>query len=237
MRIAAAKERFGEGRGGFALPLTAFEAAVPRFVIAMRMVALAGFRRKERRRVAIEHRKTSIESRAVPRLRLQLFREAVASWHIMGLREEGHMADALLRLIAPRELALCFVLVVVAFCCRVDNAFMMMLDLQGAMPTFLVALCVGVLAGCLGAACRPARSRRSQMVWISVVTACSIAGLAVAGFVQMLPSLWCALAAGALVGFGLAGALCQWWSIYAPLPPAKLLMTMATSVFLAAVLW
>ena len=146
------------------------------------------------------------------------------------------MADAL-RMIAPRELALSFVLVIVAFCCRVDNAFMMMLDLHGAMPVFLAALCAGVLAGCVGAACRPAGSRRAQMAWIIAGTASSVAGLTVAGFVQALPLLACALPAGALLGFGLACALCQWWVLYASLSPAKLLFTTAVSVFLASVLW
>ena len=147
------------------------------------------------------------------------------------------MVDALLRLIAPRELALSFVLVLVAFCCRVDNAFMMMLDLHGVVPAFLTSLSAGVLAGCIVTAWRPTRSNRGQMAWISACTASGVAGLTAAGFVHALPSLWCALAAGALLGFGLSCMLCRWWAQYAALSPARLLVTMSVSVLLASVLW
>lgn len=147
------------------------------------------------------------------------------------------MADALLRLVAPRELALSFMLVIVAFCCRVDNALMMMLDLHGVVPVFLASLFAGVLAGCAATAWGPARSKRSQMAWISICTASGIAGLAAAGFVHALPSPWCALVAGALLGFGLSCMLCRWWAQYAALPPTRLLVTMSVSALLASVLW
>lgn len=147
------------------------------------------------------------------------------------------MVETLLRLIAPRELALSFVLVIVAFCCRVDNAFMMMLDLHGVVPAFLASLFAGTLAGCAATAWRSARSGRSQMAWISACTASGVAGLTAAGFVHALPSLWCALIGGALLGFGLSCLLCRWWAQYAALAPVRLLATMGASALLASVLW
>lgn len=147
------------------------------------------------------------------------------------------MANVSQQILAPRGLALAFTLVIVAFCCRVDNAFTMMLDMQGALPLFLAALCVGALLGCIAVACAPTCARRSRLVSASVGTACCVAGLAVVGFVQSLPLVGCSLSAGALLGFGLACMLYQWWALYAPLPPRALLVTACTSFLLASFVW
>ena len=146
------------------------------------------------------------------------------------------MIDASQRLVAPRGLALAFTLVVVSFCCRVDNSLLMMLDMQGVMLPFLAALGAGALGGCVAIACAP-RSRRSRVALSVAGTAGCVAGLTVAGFVQALPLFGCALSSGALLGFGLACMLSQWWSMYATMTSDTLLATSCAAFFVAALLW
>ena len=146
------------------------------------------------------------------------------------------MSDASPRLIAPRGLALAFALVIAAFCCRADNSLMLMLDMQGVLPPFLGALGAGALLGCLALFAGPVGTRRSRVIWASAGTACIVAGLSVAGFVQTLPAA-CLPAGGALIGFGLALALCQWWAAFAVLPSGALLATASVAFLLASAIW
>lgn len=147
------------------------------------------------------------------------------------------MFNAATHTIAPRGLALAFTLIIVAFCCRVDNSLTYMFDLQGAILPFAIALFVGCVVGCIVIAAVPTRQVRSRLIWATIATACCVLGLVGAGLVQVLPPIESALAAGSLLGFGLTVALRQWWSLYATLVPEALLATTCVAFLFASLGW
>ena len=147
------------------------------------------------------------------------------------------MMAFLKRTIAPRGLGLAFALAIVPFLCRVDNAFMWMLDAQGLVLPFMSSLCLGTLLACLAAALVVPRSDRREGTWTVVACACSVAGLVACGFVEGPAPLACAIGGGALFGFGMALTLRQWWIIYRPLRLDTKLVTTGLALLLASIAW
>ena len=147
------------------------------------------------------------------------------------------MTAFLKRTIAPRGLGLAFVLALIPCCCRVDNAFMWMLDTQGVMQPFMLCLGAGALLGCLLIALASPRSKRGQAALTVLGCACCVAGFVAAGFVEAPASLALSIAAGLLLGFGLALTMRQWWVIYEPLRLDTKLVTASLALLLASIAW
>lgn len=147
------------------------------------------------------------------------------------------MWDFLKRTIAPRGLGLAFVLALIPFFCRADNAFLWMLESKGMEIPFAIAMCAGALVGAALIAFVNPRSNDHQAAWALVGSVCLFAGIVAAGFVEMLAPLACSLLSGIFVGLGLALSIYQWLIIYAPLRLDTSIVTASIAFLLASALW
>lgn len=147
------------------------------------------------------------------------------------------MTGFLKRAIAPRGLGLSFLLVLIPYCCRVDNAFTWMLDSQGVLFLFMFAFCAGAALCSIAVALSPLGSASQQALWVVAASVCCVAGIVAAGCISLVSPRACAVASGMLIGFGLVAAMRQWWAVYAPLRVDTLLTTAGITLFITAFIW
>ena len=155
----------------------------------------------------------------------------------MGKGKTVHMVEFLKRAIAPRGLGLAFTLAVIPYLCRVDNAFMWMLDAHGVVTPLEVSVLLGIVAGCVLIVFVPVGPNTRQAKEAIGGALLIIAGIVAAGFVETLPPLACAVVGGLCIGAGFVASLRQWFVIYAPLSTETALTTASLALFLASVVW
>lgn len=140
-------------------------------------------------------------------------------------------------LIQPLALPAAFVIAVISFCCRVDNAFILFFDMYEVLPVLLGSFGAGAGICSIVLLCFPFDFHKMRFLATLGFTFMCLLGMVVAGLSSMLDPGYCAVGVGFFTGLGSVGLVGLWAFVFGDMDDSHMIPTMAAVFLIAALLW